>query len=361
MAYRLCRKHKGRKASSIVYDMNYEQNNYNLWRELNDGTYEIGKSIAFCVTRPKLREVFAASFRDRVVHHLLIDKMLPIFESDFIRDTYNCRVGKGVLYGVHRVQEQARAIGGDCWFLKVDISGFFMSIDKDILWRSVEKLIREKWTHGNVDRWLDLLKKVIFHRPERLCVRRGNPRLFDALPKNKSLFWSDGKGLPIGNLTSQILANHYMSAIDKSFSPIVGGYGRYVDDIILMDSDRRRLIRMLPRIRKELADIALTLHERKIVFQRADKGVPFTGYVIQPWGLYAASRLACNARKAARRIEDADTHLMRINSYLGFLQHALTYGMRFKIWLDTLRRYAGQRIYATEHLNSIHIFKNKKR
>ena len=103
-AYYDCRKRKRSKRSSIKYELNYEVENHKLWKELNTQTYEIGYSLAFCVTRPKLREVFAADFRDRIVHHLIMLKFLPLFESEMIDDSYNCRKGKGSLYGVNRVQ-----------------------------------------------------------------------------------------------------------------------------------------------------------------------------------------------------------------------------------------------------------------
>ena len=356
-AYFDCRKNKKRKPSAIAYEMNYEINNYNLWKELNAGTYEIGTSICFCVTRPKLREVFAADFRDRIVHHLLMNRMLPIFEATFHPDTYNCRVGKGVLYGVNRVAEQAKEIGKDCCYLRTDVSAFFMSIDKETLWESVEKLLREKWVGNDIDWWLALLKKVIMHRPERKCVRRGNIKLWDKLPKSKSLFYSNGKGLPIGNLTSQILANYYMNPIDVWLSGCVQGYGRYVNDIVLLNADKKKMMRLIPEIRKRFTGLGLSLNEKKIASQRADKGIPFTGYVIKPWGLYPARRMRNNAIAVAKTQEDAEHHLCRLNSYLGFLRHALTFGLRWLIWKETQKVMKG--VYGTEKLYSIHKYKTK--
>lgn len=137
-AYFDCRKHKRYSRGALEYEMRYELNNYELWRDLNDMTYEIGVSIGFCVTRPKLREVFAAAFRDRVVHHIIMRKFLRLFEAQMIDDSYNCRVGKGVLYGVNRIRQQIETVSEsyskECWVLRCDLSGFFMSIDRDILW-----------------------------------------------------------------------------------------------------------------------------------------------------------------------------------------------------------------------------------
>jgi len=350
-AYFDCRRHKRTKPSALKYELDYEMRLYKLWEELNDGTYEVGRSSCFCVSRPKVREVFAASFRDRIVHHLLMNRMLSIFENNFIDDTYNCRVGKGVFYGVRRLDEHIKSIGKDCWFLKIDLSGFFMSIDKDTLWESTEKLIRERWEYEDIEWWLNLLKKVVYNRPELKCERRGDLSLWDVLPESKSLFHTNGKGLPIGNLTSQILANHYLTGFDKWLSPQVSGYSRYVDDIVLLDKDKNKLLTLLNPIREELSKLSLKLNPKKIVLQRADKGILFTGYVVKPWGLYAGDRLRRNAIKLSKRVESIDVHLNRFNSYSGFLLPTLAYAIRREMWQNTARNYTG--IYATKHCNAI--------
>ena len=218
-AYYDCRYRKRNKNSALKYELNYEVENHKLWKELNAQTYEIGYSLDFCVTRPKLREVFAADFRDRIVHHLIMLKFLPLIEEEMIDDSYNCRKGKGSMYAVGRVkgfiEEVSEGYEEETWVLKCDIQGFFMSINKDILWRELEGLIRREYTGGDIEWWLWLIKKVIMHRPERKCYKRGNLRLWEYLPRTKSLFTSNGKGLPIGNLTSQIFGNFYMTVFDK--------------------------------------------------------------------------------------------------------------------------------------------------
>ena len=112
-AYKDCRKHKHNKRACIEFEMNEAENLVKLWEELNNGTYEIGFSDAFIVTRPKYREVFAADFRDRIVHHIIINRTNKFFEEYFIEDTYNCRKGKGTLYGVKRLHEQLKQISNN--------------------------------------------------------------------------------------------------------------------------------------------------------------------------------------------------------------------------------------------------------
>lgn len=346
-AYFNCRKHKRNKIAAKRYELRYEAYNYWLWKELDNCTYTIDKSICFCVEKPKIREVFAAQFKDRIIHHLLIDRTLDYFEDAFINDTYNCRKEKGVTYGIKRIQEQAKFIGKDCWYLKIDLEGFFMSINKDILWKMTEEFLRNKLKDDpSIEWWIGLFKLVIYNPCEKNCIKQGNLSLWNQLPANKSLFTSNGKGLPIGNLTSQILANFYLTPFDHWLSSQVKGYGRYVDDIILLDTDKSKLLYLLPKIREELKKIDLKLNEKKTICQRADKGIPFIGYKIKPYGVLPGKRLIKNALLLARSInEPLDKHLNRINSYLGFLRYTKCYKIRKKIWEYTLIKFPNENIY----------------
>lgn len=107
-AYYDCRRHKRRTANALNFESDYENNLVELYKEVNSKTYEIGTSICFIVTHPKKREVFAADFRDRIIHHIVMQRLEPLFEEVFIEDSYNCRKNKGVLYGVKRLHEKIR-------------------------------------------------------------------------------------------------------------------------------------------------------------------------------------------------------------------------------------------------------------
>lgn len=123
-------KEKRKTQGQLEFEINLEENLYNLWQELRNMTYKVGKSDCFCGRYPKIREIFAARFRDRIIHHLIINKFLPVFENIFIDSIYSCRKGKGVWYGVKDIEKQVKQIGPKCWYVKLDISGFFMSIQK---------------------------------------------------------------------------------------------------------------------------------------------------------------------------------------------------------------------------------------
>ena len=215
-AYYTCRKNKRNTASAIKFEMNLASNLVDLWQDINQGTYHPGRSIAFVVTKPVCREVFAAQFRDLIVHHLIINKLEALMEQYFIDDSYSCRRGKGAFYGQKRVQEMIRECSHgytqDCWVMKLDIKSFFMSIDKKLLYQCMERFVETYYHAADKEQLLWLIRVTIFHRPELDCERHSPDWFWDLLPKEKSLFGTDGShGLPIGNHTSQMFAMLFLT------------------------------------------------------------------------------------------------------------------------------------------------------
>lgn len=359
-AYFDCRRHKVHSPDAIVYAREYEMQNLALMNELNDGTYRIGRARRFGIAVPTCREVYAYQFRDRVVEHLIAMRILPILEDYFIEDSYSCRKGKGVLYGVRRVSEQTRLLGKECLYAELDISAYFPNMLREVIWDIIAPVIRGGWNHeDDVEWWLQLLRVFIFHDPSVDCIECGNIDVLERIPREKCL--GHDKGEPIGNLLNQIFAIVYLTPIDKWLTTELDGYGRYVDDMILLSTSRGKLLRLLPELRKRLAAIGMKLNEKKTVIQRADKGIRFTGYIIKPWGLYPGKRLRRNVMKASITNEDLGRHVRRLNSYLGFLCHTMSYGLRYEIWNNTLALYGGRSLlYAASRINSIHIIKNKQ-
>lgn len=329
--------------------MDFLTNNYQLYLELNSMTYEIGISKAFCVTRPKLREVWAAAFRDRVVHHILAIKFLPIFEAYMTDHAYACRKGKGVDFGINHLAQQIETISEGytlkTWILRCDLSGFFMSIDRQLLYNIVEDIIRKEYHEDDIEFWLWLWKKVITNDPTKNCIKVGDLSLFSKLPRNKSLFTNEkGKGLPIGNLPSQILANLLMGIFDKWIMARMGegsGYGRYVDDFVCISRDKRLLLDTLEDARVWLkVNLELTLHPDKVYLQEAKKGVQMTGAIIKPHRVYTINRTKDHLFGLIKRWnetenpanEDARAFACRCNSLLGLMIHRDTYGIRWQAW-----------------------------
>ena len=341
-AYYDCRKHKRGTFNALQFETNYEENLVKLYEEVNRKTYEIGKSICFLVTRPKLREVFAADFRDRIIHHLIMQRLEPLFEANFIQDTYNCRKEKGVLYGVKRVYQMIKECSNnytkDCYIGKFDMQGFFMTIDKTILLKKLYNFINKYYRGDDIDLLIYLIDKVVSNKPQNNCIVKGDIKQWKLLPKNKSLFTCNQNcGLPIGNLTSQIFANFYLSEFDDYMKSLCKYYGRYVDDFIII-GDKKVITGNVKNIKQQLGSVNIVLHPDKIYIQHYTKGVNFIGFVIKKNRLYVANRTVSNMYMAISRYndnqeEDAVHVLQSLNSYLGFLKHYMTFAIKCKMYL----------------------------
>lgn len=140
------RRHKRKTRSQVLFELNLEDNLSALYKELKTGTFKVGRYMCFIIDDPVKREVFAASFRDRVVHHLLYNYIQPVLDRKFICDSYSCRVGKGVQYGISRLDHHIRSCSNNysktVWVLKMDIQGYFMSINRELLYQRTMRMLR---------------------------------------------------------------------------------------------------------------------------------------------------------------------------------------------------------------------------
>ncbi len=339
-AYYSCRRNKRNTMNALSFELDYELELLALRDEINSGTYRPRPSIAFVVDKPVQREIFAADFRDRVVHHLIINKLNPFFERAFIYDSYACRVGKGTLFGIRRVETFIRRCSQnysrDCYVLKLDIRGFFMHINACKLFLRLSDFIDDRYEGADSVMLKNLCEIVLMNKPSENCVIRGRPSDWDGLPKDKSLFHSPPDcGLPIGNLSSQVFANFYLNIFDHFVKHDLGMkfYGRYVDDFVLVHESREHLASLIPVIRNFLADeLALQLHPKKIYLQHYGHGVPYLGAVIKPNRVYVGKRtkgnfydsiMRHNAVVAGHVPSNAERAAFRasMNSYLGVMGH----------------------------------------
>lgn len=308
-AYYNCRSNKQNTANAIAFEVDYEHNLVQLCKEINNGTYQIGRSITFIVDKPVKREIFAADFRDRVVHHLVIGKLNQLFEKQFIFDSYSCRVGKGTHFGIQRVDKFIRQCSknysSDCYILKLDLQGFFMSINKSILFAKLEQFINEKYKQSDKDLIIKQCKQIIYNGPTKSCIIKGNKNDWNNLPETKSLFHSKPNcGLPIGNLTSQVFANFYMDTFDHfvKHDLKIQYYGRYVDDFIIVHEDKEYLKTLIPKLAEFLqSELQVTIHPKKVYLQHCSKGVKFLGTVILPNRIYIANRTKGNFYNAIEK------------------------------------------------------------
>ena len=365
-AYYLCLKHKGSSPSTINYMLDHREDLIRLADEINSRTYYPTTSIAFVVTRPKYREVFAANFRDRVVHHLIAMRVEPLLEEIFGDRTFNCRKEKGVLYGIEMLKEDIRRCSENytrsCYLMRLDLKGFFMSIDKKLLDAMLYDFITSYYFGHDKDDIIWLTHVIVMHRPELDCERRSAPQKWDRLPPNKSLFTNgDGLGLPIGNLPSQLFANFLLNLLDWYLERELGFpfHGRYVDDFYVIDRSKRKLLRSVPRIRHMLQERChVELHPDKFYLQHYSKGIRFTGSVVKFGRVYPANRTVGNFITSiykfnqAETIDDIKKGIQSINSYLGILRHMNSYALRRRI-LCMIDARLWQYIYVKGHFNVV--------
>lgn len=308
-AYFVARRNKRGTENALQFELNLESNILQLYDDIVNFRYEISPSICFIVQKPVKREIFAADFRDRIVHHFLIGRLMPIFENQFIYDSYSCRKKKGNLFGVKRLEHHLRVCSANftqpAYILKLDIQGFFMNIQKPLLNEMVQQLIAKKYFGDDKPILHYLADLIIMHDPTQDCQIHGNPSDWDGLPANKSLFKTPADcGLPIGNLTSQIFGNYYLTPFDHFMKEKLKlkHYGRYVDDFFIVHTDREFLKSLIPKIAHHLSEtVGATLHPKKIWLQHFEVGVPYLGAYIKPFRTYLSKRTKGNFYEAVRK------------------------------------------------------------
>lgn len=321
-AYFDCRRTKRNTASALAFEENLESNLRDLYDDLQAGSYTPGRSICFVITRPKYREVWAATFRDRIVHHLLHNRIAPRFHSRFIADSCACIAGRGTLYGAQRLEAKARSITQN-WsrpahYLKCDLANFFVSIDKPILRDLLARHIPEPF-------WMGLAETILFHDPRLDFEFRGNAALLDRVPHHKRLSnHPASKGLPIGNLSSQFFANVYLNELDQFVKHGLRckHYIRYVDDFVLLHESPQWLNDAKRSIEYHLEMVLdVRLNPSKTILQPIDRGIDFVGQVIRPWHRTLRRRTFNDAIARAGQMPEEEL-FESANSYFGLLRQA---------------------------------------
>jgi RNA-directed DNA polymerase len=337
-AYFDCRRTKRNSINQLRFEADAEANLVALYRDLASGNYKIGRSLAFVVTYPKIREVWAAEFRDHVVHHVIYNAISDRFYRRFIRDSYACIPDRGTHDGLRRVTGFARSVTRNwtrpAFFLKADVANFFNSIDRATIVRLAERHIHENWLR-------DLIRQAALHDPRPGAVMRSPAALFARVPRHKSLLHApEGKGLAIGNLTSQFFANLYLNELDQYVKHTIKAryYGRYVDDMVLFHEDPAVLNAWYMQMDQFLkSTLGLHLHPGKKHLNRADTGIDFTGFIIKPGRTYLrqTSLSACKRRIRGweRKGSPVDPETLEqlsqsLNSYLGMLRQVNGYRAR---------------------------------
>lgn len=278
----------GRDLMDSIFELHYQ---------LKNQAYRHGGYHAFNISDPKPRNIHKACVRDRLVHHAIYRCLYPFFDKKFIFDSYSCRIGKGTHKAMNRFREFGYKVSKNntktCWVLKCDIRKFFASVDHGVL--------------------LDILRGYIFY-----------PKILWLLSEVIGSFsFSPGIGLPLGNLTSQLLVNIYMNEFDQFVKHRLKAklYIRYADDFVLLSDSRAELKERIPVIRDVLMNrLKLDLHPNKVFVKTLASGVDFLGWVHFPD--HRVPRTTTKRRMARKMSNNPSSET--VASYLGLLKHGNT-------------------------------------
>ena len=282
------------------FSLNLIDNILQLHDVLANHTYHHGGYKSFYITDPKLRHIHKASVRDRLVCHAIYRQLYPFFAKTFIADSHSCQLGKGTHKAVARFKHFSRQVSKNntvsCWVLKCDIKKFFESIDHAVILRILDEYITDKEV-------IKLLTTII-----------------------KSFSVHPAKGLPLGNLTSQLFVNVYMNELDQFIKHNIKEkyYIRYADDFVVLSNDRNSLLKVLCCIQEFLRDeLKVALHPDKVFIKTIASGVDFLGWVSFPY--YSVLRTKTKRRMMCRIKKVPQPQ--RLAAYVGLLR----YGDTFKV------------------------------
>ena len=369
VAYYDAARHKHKMAYVVKFERELRANLESLCDDLLSHRYKALPSKCFIIDYPKKREVFAAMFRDRIVHHLYFRYTHQLFERTFIADSYSCIEGRGTHYGIDRLRQHIRQTSLNwsqpCYAMNLDIRGYFMHINREKLLKITIDSLHKMATHkvGMTDdvpipsgvlltpatRWKDirdfdfilwLTEQIIMLDPMENCIIVGDDSDWDGIDHAKCMrFAKQGLALPIGNLTSQLYSNVYLNPFDQLVKRdiLCDHYGRYVDDSTMIDACREWLLEQVPKVREFLYDeLGLELHMGKLHIQEIHRGVEFLGAFIKPYRDYVSNKTLARIEKNIQMLDlqDARHAEASINSYLGVLSHSASYNIRRHLFED---------------------------
>ena len=311
MAWKEFLKGKRNRKDVLEFQRNLMTNILNLHNDLKNKTYKHADYKAFKINDPKPRDIHKATVKDRLLHHLIYNALYLYFDKKFIYDSYSCRISKGTHKAIYRFESFIRKASKNntkqCWVLKCDIRKFFANIDHDILKSILEKYIEDKdilWLLSNV------IDSFSFSDSDKIQ-----------------------KGLPLGNLTSQLLVNIYMNEFDQFVKRKlkVKYYIRYADDFVVLSEDRKYLEKILEKIQEYLkSNLKLEMHPDKVFIKTIYSGVDFLGWV--HFGKHKVLRTSTK-RRMFRNLKNNQKQ-ETVDSYFGMLKHGNSFKLKGKIMFD---------------------------
>lgn len=321
LAWKEFKKGKSKKADVGNFNFYFEDNILDLHYNLKNKIYQHYSYSSFYVCDPKLRLINKAKVIDRVVHQAIFRVLYYYFDRQFIYNSCSCRFNKGVHFGVDRLERILVLVSNNnkstAYILKCDIKKFFASVNKNILINIIQKNILDEDV-------LWLLKIII-----------------NSFDKNSD------KGLPLGNVTSQLFANIYLNELDQfvKHKLKIKNYVRYMDDFLIISNNKNCLLKKLNEIGNFLREkLKLELHPSKIIIKKYNSGIDFLGYVLFPYHRTLRSRTKKRIIKKIKRrrfdcnkgIITEDFFNQSLRSSMGVLSHC--YGYKIKKKLMEIKR-----------------------
>lgn len=328
-----------------TFEVNLYENLTRLRDALWNCEYRPSRGTAHVIFKPVQREIFAAPYVDRIVQHWVVDNIDPWWDHRLIADSYSCRLGKGTKYGIERLQHHILSASHNLEIpvviAKLDISGYFMHINRQIMFDRVSWGLKQQFPDKNSKRYKMLrhaIREIVFDDPVRGVKIQGSYEDWRGLPEDKSLFVQPpGQGMVIGNLTSQDFSNIYLDVLDRFVTITLGykHYGRYVDDfyIVVPKDDLPQLKRDIKVIGAFLNGINLSLNHKKTRIIPWQQGVPFLGMVVKGHAILPGRRVVNNFSEAAYKLVSGSDKVESIISYLGLLCHCDSSRVTEKIFI----------------------------
>lgn len=337
-AYLNARKSKRYRDEVMKFSFNLEENLMDLREELLNKTYSIGGYREFFVYEPKKRLIMALPFRDRVVQWAIYQLVNPIFDNMYIFDSYGCRVNKGTHKAVKRLHYWLKQVGNKdkkYYYLKLDVSKYFYRVDHKVLIDILRKRIADK-------NLLWLLETIINYDEISFGLKL-NGNVDNEEDRIK------GKGMPIGNLTSQMFANLYLNELDQYCKRTLGihFYVRYMDDVIILSDDKKKLHEYKNLIQVFLEDKLKLNLNNKTAIRPISLGVEFVGYRLWPTHVKIRKKTALKMKRrlkyVKKQFERKELTLDKVNatvqSYMGILKHCNSYSLQCSIFDNYILKY----------------------
>lgn len=335
LAYVMARKGKQNTVNVQKFEYNRDINLVLLAEDILSFKYKPTRSVAFIISEPTVREIFAADFRDRIVHHFLINQVGDFWEKRLSSRSFSCRRQKGTLYGIKRLEKDVQKVTCNwqkpAWVMKLDLQGYFMSLPRAGL---VEKVV---W---GLDMQYPLQEKdpvylickhlwteILLDDPISGVRIKGNKSDWKILPPSKSMFNSgEGKGIVIGNLTSQWASNIFLDSLDRYVTITLGfkTYGRYVDDMYFVASTKEELLLLRGKVEAYIKQMGLVAHPKKFFLQPIKNGVPFLGATVYTGRTLLGGRFIKKLKLLNGQFEVygcCEKNLLSAVSYRGLAKH----------------------------------------